>query len=87
MNLKENGMDVTIGLRAGSSSWKAAEEAGLTVKETAEAVKGADIVMVLIPDELQADVYANDIEPKLETRRILGIRSWLQHSLRQNRSS
>ena len=37
-------MDVTIGLRGGSSSWKAAEEAGLTVKETAEAVKGADIV-------------------------------------------
>ncbi len=59
-------MDVTIGLRGGSSSWKAAEEAGLTVKETAEAVKGADIVMVLIPDELQADVYANDIEPNLK---------------------
>ena len=66
LNLKENGMDVTIGLRGGSSSWKAAEEAGLTVKETAEAVKGADIVMVLIPDELQADVYANDIEPNLK---------------------
>ena len=63
LNLKENGMDVTIGLRGGSSSWKAAEEAGLTVKETAEAVKGADIVMVLIPDELQADVYAQDIAP------------------------
>ena len=46
LNLKENGMDVTIGLRGGSSSWKAAEEAGLTVKETAEAVKGADIVRV-----------------------------------------
>ena len=49
-------MDVTIGLRAGSKSWAVAEEAGLPVKETAEAVKGADIVMVLIPDELQADV-------------------------------
>jgi len=59
-------MDVTIGLRGGSSSWKAAEEAGLTVKETAEAVKGADIVMVLIPDELQADVYAQDIAPNLK---------------------
>ena len=46
LNLKENGMDVTIGLRGGSSSWKAAEEAGLTVKETAEAVKGADIVPI-----------------------------------------
>ena len=45
---------------------KAAEEAGLTVKETAEAVKGADIVMVLIPDELQADVYAQDIAPNLK---------------------
>ncbi|MDU3384197.1 MAG: ketol-acid reductoisomerase [Veillonella sp.] len=66
LNLKENGMDVTIGLRGGSSSWKAAEEAGLTVKETAEAVKGADIVMVLIPDELQADVYAQDIAPNLK---------------------
>ena len=59
-------MDVTIGLRGGSSSWKTAEEAGLTVKETAEAVKGADIVMVLIPDELQADVYAQDIAPNLK---------------------
>ena len=66
LNLKENGFDVTIGLRAGSKSWKAAEEAGLPVKETAEAVKGADIVMVLIPDELQADVYAKDIAPNLK---------------------
>lgn len=66
LNLKENGFDVTIGLRAGSKSWKAAEEAGLPVKETAEAVKGADIVMVLIPDELQADVYAKDVAPNLK---------------------
>ena len=53
-------------LRGGSSSWKAAEEAGLTVKETAEAVKGADVVMALIPDELQANVYAQDIAPNLK---------------------
>ena len=66
LNLKENGFDVTIGLRAGSKSWAVAEEAGLPVKETAEAVKGADIVMVLIPDELQADVYAKDIAPNLK---------------------
>lgn len=66
LNLKENGCDVTIGLRKDSSSWKKAEEAGLTVKETAEAVKGADIVMVLIPDELQAEVYAKDIAPNLK---------------------
>ena len=55
LNLKENGMDVTIGLREGSKSWAAAEEAGFPVKTTAEAVKGADIVMILIPDELQAE--------------------------------
>ena len=66
LNLKENGCDVTIGLRKDSSSWKKAGEAGLTVKETAEAVKGADIVMVLIPDELQAEVYAKDIAPNLK---------------------
>lgn len=66
LNLKENGMDVTIGLRAGSSSWKDAEEAGFKVKETAEAVKNADIVMILIPDELQADVYKNDVAPNLK---------------------
>ena len=66
LNLKENGMDVTIGLRKGSKSWTAAEEAGFPVKETGEAVKGADIVMVLIPDELQADTYANAIAPNLK---------------------
>ena len=73
LNLKENGMDVTIGLRGGSSSWKAAEEAGLTVKETAEAVKGADIVMVLIASRRICTRYCS----KLETRCVLGIRSWL----------
>ena len=66
LNLKENGMDVTIGLRKGSKSWSVAEEAGFTVKETAEAVKNADIVMILIPDELQADTYAADVAPNLK---------------------
>lgn len=66
LNLKENGFDVTIGLRKGSNRWAKAEEQGLPVKETAEAVKDADIVMVLIPDELQADVYAADIAPNLK---------------------
>lgn len=66
LNLKENGMDVTIGLREGSKSWAAAEEAGFPVKTTAEAVKGADIVMILIPDELQAETYKKDIAPNLK---------------------
>jgi len=66
LNLKEGGFDVTVGLRKGSKSWSAAEEAGFTVKETADAVKGADIVMILIPDELQAETYAKDIAPNLK---------------------
>ena len=66
LNLKEGGFDVTVGLRKGSKSWDAATEAGFTVKETADAVKGADIVMILIPDELQAEVYAKDIAPNLK---------------------
>lgn len=72
LNLKESGMDVTIGLRKGSKSWSVAEEAGFIVKETAEAVKMADVVMVLIPDELQADTYKNDIAPNLKKGAYLG---------------
>ena len=72
LNLKESGMDVTIGLRKSSKSWSVAEERGFTVKETADAVKGADIVMVLIPDELQADTYVTDVEPNLKKGAYLG---------------
>ena len=72
LNLKESGMDVTVGLRKGSKSWGQAEEAGFTVKETADAVKGADIVMILIPDELQADTYAADVAPNLKEGAYLG---------------
>lgn len=50
-------MDVTVGLREGSKSWQVAEKDGLPVKVTADAVKDADVVMVLIPDELQAETY------------------------------
>lgn len=72
LNLKESGMDVTIGLRKGSKSWIVAEEAGFTVKETADAVKDADIVMILIPDELQADTYTKDVAPNLKKGAYLG---------------
>lgn len=72
LNLKENGMDVTIGLRKDSKTWKVAEEAGFVVKETGEAVKGADVVMVLIPDEIQGDTYANSIAPNLKKGAYLG---------------
>ena len=64
-NLKDSGVDVTVGLREGSSSVAKAENAGLTVKPIAEAVEGADVVMILAPDEHQAKLY-RDIESKLK---------------------
>ena len=72
LNLKENGMDVTIGLRKGSKSWSVAEEAGFVVKETYEAVKDADVVMILNPDELQSDTNAADVAPNLKKGAYLG---------------
>ncbi|WP_297451627.1 ketol-acid reductoisomerase [Ferrovum sp.] len=65
-NLKESGVDVTVGLRAGGASWKKAETAGLKVKEVAEAVAGADLVMILLPDENQPEVYRDAIAPNLK---------------------
>ncbi|MDH5358911.1 MAG: ketol-acid reductoisomerase [Gammaproteobacteria bacterium] len=65
-NLKDSGVDVTVGLRAGSASVAKAEAAGLTVKNVPEAVAGADLVMVLTPDEFQSQLYKNEIEPNLK---------------------
>ncbi|WP_198388943.1 NAD(P)-binding domain-containing protein, partial [Burkholderia ubonensis] len=61
LNLKDSGVNVTVGLRRGGASWSKAENAGLAVKEVAEAVKGADVVMMLLPDEQIADVYAKEV--------------------------
>jgi len=66
LNLKESGVDVVIGLYEGSKSKAKAEAQGLKVLNTAEAVKSADVIMILINDELQADMYKNDIEPNLK---------------------
>ncbi len=65
-NLKDSGVDVTVGLREGSASAAKAEAAGLTVKNVADAVAGADLVMVLTPDEFQAQLYKSSIEPNLK---------------------
>ncbi|MFP4251732.1 MAG: ketol-acid reductoisomerase [Guyparkeria sp.] len=65
LNLKESGVEVAIGLRAGSGSVKKAEGEGLTVKTIEEASAWADVVMVLAPDENHAEIYANQIEPNL----------------------
>jgi ketol-acid reductoisomerase len=65
-NLNDSGVKVTVGVRKGGPSWTKVEKAGLKVAEVAEAVKSADIVMVLLPDEQIATVYKNDIEPNLK---------------------
>jgi ketol-acid reductoisomerase len=65
LNLKDSGIDVVVGLRAGSKSQPKAEAAGLRVLPTAEAVREADIVMVLLPDTEQKKVYEADIAPNL----------------------
>ena len=64
-NLKDSGIDVRVGLREGSSSKAKAENAGLKVLTTAEACAEADVIMVLLPDTEQRDVYEKDIEPNL----------------------
>ena len=65
INLKDSGVDVVVGLRSGSASKGKAEKAGLKVLPVAEAVKNADLVMVLAPDETQADLYNDEIEPHI----------------------
>ncbi len=65
-NLKESGVKVTVGLRKGGASWDKAKKAGLTVKEVADAVKDADVVMMLIPDETQPETYKREVEPNIK---------------------
>ncbi len=66
LNAKESGCNVIIGLYEGSKSWAKAEKQGFEVFTAAEAAKKADIIMILINDELQADMYKKDIEPNLK---------------------
>ncbi|MES2406114.1 MAG: ketol-acid reductoisomerase [Pseudomonadota bacterium] len=70
-NLQDSGVKVVVGLRKDGASWNKAKKAGLAVKDVAEAVKGADVVMMLVPDEQQPDVYRNDIEPNLKKGAVL----------------
>lgn len=65
-NLKDSGVDVTVGLRAGSSSRAKAEAAGLKVADVADAVASADLVMILTPDEFQGKLYKEEIEPNIK---------------------
>ncbi len=65
-NLKDSGVKVTVGLRKDGASWSKAEKAGLKVEEVGKAVKGADVVMMLLPDETIPTVYYADVEPNLK---------------------
>ena len=66
LNLKDSGVNVTVGLRKSGASWNKAVNAGLQVKEVAESVKGADVVMILLPDEQIADVYKNEVHANIK---------------------
>jgi ketol-acid reductoisomerase len=67
LNLADSGMNVCVGLRKTSSSWPKAEKAGLCVKTVSEAVKWADVVMILLPDQTQKKVYDEEIAPNLKS--------------------
>ena len=65
-NLKDSGVKVTVGLRRDGASWSKAKKAGLTVKEVGAAVKDADVVMMLVPDELQPEIYRTEVAPNIK---------------------
>ncbi|NLY03363.1 MAG: ketol-acid reductoisomerase [Campylobacter sp.] len=64
-NLRDNEVSVVVGLREGGSSWKKAEAKGFSVMTVAEAVKESDIIMILVPDEIQSDLFYSEIRPNL----------------------
>src|SRR3972149_418979 len=66
LNLHESGVRVTVGLRKDGASWGKAKNAGLSVKAVAEAIKGADFVVMLMPDEHIAKVYREDVAPNIK---------------------
>jgi ketol-acid reductoisomerase len=72
LNLNDSGVKVTVGLRKGGASWDKAKKAALTVKDVGEAVKGADFVMMLMPDEHIAAVYSSEVEPNIRKGATLG---------------
>src|SRR2546430_7737999 len=66
LNLRDSGVEVVVGLRDGSSSRAAAEEAGAEVASIADAVRGAQVVAMLVPDHVQKEVWDSDVAPNLE---------------------
>lgn len=71
LNLHDSGINVIVGLYEGSKSWARAEKAGLTVKTVAEAAEAADLIMILLPDEKQSQIYYESIAPHMTEGKIL----------------
>ena len=82
LNLRDSGVDVRVGLAEGSKSKAKAEAEGLTVTSVADAVKEADLVVILTPDQVQRHVYASDDRAEPQGRRGAALRARLQHPLR-----
>jgi len=70
-NLRDSGLDVVVGLRRDGTSWAKAAAAGMTVMDTAAAAKAADVLMVVVPDELGGELYERDIAPGLKSGKYL----------------
>ena len=85
LNLHDSGVEVEVGLRADSPSRAAAEEAGLTVRSVADAVRGAQLVAFLVPDGVQPQLYETEVAPNLAPRRRAALRARLQRPLRPHR--
>ena len=78
LNLRDSGCDVIVGLRRGGKSWPVAEKDGFTVMTVPEATRAADIIMILINDERQADMYKKDIEPNLTEGKVDAMQKMLE---------
>ncbi len=86
LNLKDSGHDVVVGVRKNGASWKKAKKDGLKVAEPVDAVKGASLVAMLVPDLAQADLY-NQVEKSLGEGRHPALRAWLQHPLQADQAA
>jgi ketol-acid reductoisomerase len=71
LNLKESGVNVVVGLYKGSASWKEAEKAGLSVKTVFDASAAADVIIILVPDERQPEIYEEGVKPNLTEGKML----------------
>ena len=86
-NLNDSGVKVTVGLRHGGASWDKVEKAGLKVAEVGDAVKDADVVMILLPDEQIAARLQERRRAEHQAGRVAGLRARLQRALRPGRAA